>query len=312
MWIESHQELGSHPKTKRLARALGISLPAAVGHLHYLWWWTLDYGENGSLAKYTPEDIADAMLWEGDADALIEALLSCGIGGGGGFLNRDSDGRLSIHDWEQYVGRLEHARDQNRKKQQRWRDRHVTGVVTRESPEDNGYVTGYATNSNPATVPNLTVPNQTKPNTTKPIAVADAPAPAARKSKPQTVTSERKPPASAEQFVALAEEQNLELSAIPPSARGALNKHASECLLVGWTHDQIHEIGRRWRLEHPDIPVTSGVVVMHGARLLASQPRASPNGTGRKNPENGRWPELPLLPVRYWKEGDDEAVSGPG
>ena len=42
-WIESHQELWRHPKTKKLARLLGVSVPTVVGHLHGIWYWALDF-----------------------------------------------------------------------------------------------------------------------------------------------------------------------------------------------------------------------------------------------------------------------------
>ena len=32
-WIEAHQELRNHPKTKKAARLLGISRPQMIGHL---------------------------------------------------------------------------------------------------------------------------------------------------------------------------------------------------------------------------------------------------------------------------------------
>jgi hypothetical protein len=100
-WIESHQELARHPKTKRLARAAGISIPAAIGHLHLLWWWALDYAQDGSLHGFTPEDIADGMEWDGeDANGFVEALINAG------FLDQEDDGTLSIHDWHDYAGRL--------------------------------------------------------------------------------------------------------------------------------------------------------------------------------------------------------------
>ena len=37
-WIESHQEIWRHPKTKKLARLLSVSVPTAVGHLHGIWY----------------------------------------------------------------------------------------------------------------------------------------------------------------------------------------------------------------------------------------------------------------------------------
>ena len=77
-WIESHQEVGRHPKTKKLARLLGISLPTAVGYLHYLWWWALDFAQDGTLDRYETDDIADAMQWDGDADELVTALVKSG------------------------------------------------------------------------------------------------------------------------------------------------------------------------------------------------------------------------------------------
>ena len=110
-WIESHQEAGRHPKTKKLARLLGVSLPAAVGHLHYLWWWALDFAQDGILDKYDSDDIAEAMEWEGDGDQLVEALTSAG------FIDETEHG-LMIHDWFDYAGKLleRRAKDRDRKR----------------------------------------------------------------------------------------------------------------------------------------------------------------------------------------------------
>lgn len=103
-WIESHQTLLNHPKTRRAARLLGIQRVHLVGHLHALWWWAMDYAPSGSLAGFDPADIADAMEWEGDPDALVDALVTCGIGDGAGFLEQDAAGDLTIHDWDAYAG----------------------------------------------------------------------------------------------------------------------------------------------------------------------------------------------------------------
>lgn len=119
-WIESHQTLLNHPKTIRAARVLGIQRVHLVGHLHALWWWAMDYAPSGSLAGFDPADIADAMQWEGDADALVDALVTCGIGDGSGFLDAD-DGGYAIHDWDIYVGKLldKRTRDAARKRSER-------------------------------------------------------------------------------------------------------------------------------------------------------------------------------------------------
>lgn len=108
-WIESHQSLGEHPKTKKLCRILGISKAQAIGHLHMLWWWALDYAQDGSLARYDDLDIAIGAEWEGDQSGFVTALESSG------FL--DSDRR--IHDWHDYAGKLIERRERNA---QRMRD----------------------------------------------------------------------------------------------------------------------------------------------------------------------------------------------
>lgn len=141
-WIESHQELWRHPKTKKLARLLGVSVPTVVGHLHGIWYWALDFAQDGDLHQYDPEEIADAALWEGDPGQFIEALVAAG------YLDQTDDG-LSLHDWYDYAGRLieqrEARREQDRARKQRQRERKKAsaheghGEVTEESrgtPDD--------------------------------------------------------------------------------------------------------------------------------------------------------------------------------
>lgn len=111
-WIESHQSLRDHPKTKRLARLLGLPEPHVVGLVHYLWYFALDYAPEGDLSTFDAADIADALRWEGDPGALITALVDCGPGDSSGFLQH-RDGRLVIHDWHTYAGRLIEARRRN-------------------------------------------------------------------------------------------------------------------------------------------------------------------------------------------------------
>ena len=99
-WIESNQELGRHPKMKKLARLLSISWPEAVGYLHYLWWWALDFAQDGDLSKYDANDISDAVLWKRDPEELYNALIEAG------FIDKMEDGSLVIHDWYDYAGKL--------------------------------------------------------------------------------------------------------------------------------------------------------------------------------------------------------------
>lgn len=164
-WIESHQTLARHPKTKAVARDLNISRVTVVGHLHYLWWWALDYAEDGDLSGFSDDDIAEEAGWEGDADRFVLALRQSG------FLSDD----MRINDWSDYTGRLVAQREGNRERQRRFRDRHrdVTEPhpraerdVTQANTVGNSDVTRDVTPRNGATVHNPTVPNQ--PNQTEP------------------------------------------------------------------------------------------------------------------------------------------------
>jgi hypothetical protein len=112
---------------------LNINLPTAIGHLHLLWWWAMDFADSGDLSSYSDEDIADAVMWEGDAKLLVTALTV-----EGGFIDHDR----KLHDWDDYVGRLLRIRRAN---------------VARSMRARSG-----------ATVPNTTQHNQTGPLSTPP------------------------------------------------------------------------------------------------------------------------------------------------
>lgn len=136
-WIKSHQEIAQHPKTRRLARLLGEGLPCVIGRLHLLWWWALDYAEDGDLSRYEEADIADACQWDGDPEQLVEALVSVR------FLDR-ADDQLVIHDWGDYAGRLIEKRQSEVQRVQRWRQAQKSVALEPETPSPevaNGPVT---------------------------------------------------------------------------------------------------------------------------------------------------------------------------
>jgi hypothetical protein len=123
VWLRSEQSLMGHPKTKRAARTLGLSIPAMIGHLHCLWYWALDYAQDGSLSKYESWEIADAALYPGDPDDFIQALKECG-NDRPGFLEVTDQG-LTIHDWWDYAGCLIEARKANADRMKAKRAAHV-------------------------------------------------------------------------------------------------------------------------------------------------------------------------------------------
>jgi hypothetical protein len=119
-WIESHTELARHPKTLRLARRLGVSLPAAIGHLHLLWWWALEYAPDGNLAVFSDEEVAQACCWEGTAVSLRRALTAVGFLDDGG----------AVHDWDAYTARLMEQRARANEKPACGCARFANGSVT--------------------------------------------------------------------------------------------------------------------------------------------------------------------------------------
>lgn len=140
-WIESYQELKDHPKTKRFARALGITIPQAVGHLHCLWWWALDYAPDGELSDYDALDIAEAAMWDGDPEAFLEALVNCGPGKASGFIDRDN-GSLWLHDWDDYGNQHKKRQADARRKRKSREER----AKQNESQDSHVTVTGHSEN----------------------------------------------------------------------------------------------------------------------------------------------------------------------
>ena len=124
-WLESHQSLGDHPKKDRLAELLFEgSVPldvadfAAVGLLHRLWWWAIDYAPKGDLSIYTDRQVAKGCRWAGEAGLLLQALTRAG------FLDKDRQ----IHDWHDYAGKLIESRAADVKRKHRIRG--VSGGVS--------------------------------------------------------------------------------------------------------------------------------------------------------------------------------------
>lgn len=129
-WVQSHQSLSRHPKTLRAAAMLKISRHLLIGHLQELWWWGLDHADaQGDIGKLTPLELAEAAQWSGrraaQADAFVNALLSCGQEGKPGFLEQSQDGRFRLHDWYDYAGRLNEQREAHKARMRLARASHV-------------------------------------------------------------------------------------------------------------------------------------------------------------------------------------------
>lgn len=100
----------NHVKVKRLKKLLGIPLYRAVGILETLWLLCQDCCDDGNLGKFTDEEIAEYLEWDGDIRALLTAL-------------EESrwvdlvDGRPVVHDWLEHCP--EFIRERIRKREAR-------------------------------------------------------------------------------------------------------------------------------------------------------------------------------------------------
>jgi hypothetical protein len=99
-WIESHQAIENHPKTHELMGHMGWSdVDLAIGKLHRIWWWALDYAPDGDLRKYNDSVIGGRVgLYGADATKFVKAMVDAR------WLDRKPYFR--IHDWWTYVGKF--------------------------------------------------------------------------------------------------------------------------------------------------------------------------------------------------------------
>ncbi len=123
-WIKLHGNAFAHPKTRRMAKRLGIAPAAVVGHLASLWTWALEYAPQGDLAGFEIEELEIAAGWDGDDGAFIAAATVAGYldATDAGLLH---DQALTIHDWNDYAGNLLARRERNRDYMRRARGHHV-------------------------------------------------------------------------------------------------------------------------------------------------------------------------------------------
>jgi hypothetical protein len=120
-WIESHDNIADHPKTRKVARDMKMSVVEVVGALHCLWHWCLRYAEDGDLSRFEPRLIADASRLHSrrSAEHYIESLIEAGGPGKPGFLERTKDGRLLVHDWWDFAGKLIEKRKADRERKRK-------------------------------------------------------------------------------------------------------------------------------------------------------------------------------------------------
>lgn len=254
MWIESHQSLRDHPKLIRAARRLKITRPQLIGHLHCLWWWALDYAQDGDLSAYAVEDIADAADWTGDAADFVGALAETArIGDRPGFLEKQESGAFLIHDWYDYAGKLldKRAIDAARKRASRRQD---SSDASAGHPQDIQAPVPVT-----AQVPNLTVPNLTNQpnqpelgaNTTPPSTPTAATPPPldfdAPEKKPRKQTPNGEPDLHHALFGKVAEMCGMDTSHLTRQAASQIAGAAKQLAQAGATVEGLDRFGAWWR-----------------------------------------------------------------
>jgi hypothetical protein len=88
-----------HPKTIDLADELGILVPQAIGHLELLWAFTGRKTPQGNIGRWSDAVIAHAAQWPGKSSDFVVALVRVG------FLDKDDEHRLIVHDWHEHMPR---------------------------------------------------------------------------------------------------------------------------------------------------------------------------------------------------------------
>jgi len=153
-WIEVHQHLKEHRKTRKFKNLMGITRAQAIGHLIMLWLWGIDNTDDcGIIMDADYDDIAIACDYHEDSQLIVSALITSG------FLEKDEkEGKLFIHDFEDYIGKLKEQKKRHREAQKRYSER------LKVNENDNQ----HDCQADDHAIANLTVPYRTLPYLTVP------------------------------------------------------------------------------------------------------------------------------------------------
>jgi len=83
-------------KFKRLQRRLGESRRGTIGLLESLWIEVSRNCPEGNVGRFSDEEIAIMVDWDGEPSVLVEALVECG------WLDECATNRLVVHDWSDH------------------------------------------------------------------------------------------------------------------------------------------------------------------------------------------------------------------
>lgn len=141
----------NHVKMKRLKRLLGVPLYRAVGILECLWLMCSECCDEGDIGKFSDDEIADYLEWDGDVSELVRCLSDAG------WIDPDDDRRLVVHDWFDHAP--EYIRERVRKRRARGAKQRIQRTYGRSKSDNNGHRRDKTPH-----VPSI--PNPTNPNPT--------------------------------------------------------------------------------------------------------------------------------------------------
>jgi hypothetical protein len=159
-WLESNQDVWRHYKTLKLSRLLGVEKPTAVGYLHGLWYWCMDFAPDGVLSDFDPEDIAVSVEWKGAAQDFIDAIIKSG------YADKSGD-EIRLHDWNEYTGKLLGKRASERERKRIEKENHkLPDAHTTEDSETSTEVPQMFHGSSTEDFGNININTNTNINTT--------------------------------------------------------------------------------------------------------------------------------------------------
>ena len=129
-FAEVHASLPRHRKVYALARVLSQKRTTVVGMLIFLWLWALDDVNVSGIIDNDALAIADIMCWDGDPNLLFNALICPEIN----LLDVLANGKLKIHDWDNFTGYLQEKRIKRREDNRLAQQRHRHNIANSQLP----------------------------------------------------------------------------------------------------------------------------------------------------------------------------------
>ena len=291
-WIKSEQALASHPKVHLLAKTLGISVPQVIGHLHLLWWWALDYADNGDLIRYK-DFIPNASQWDGDEKLYIDSLIEHG------FIDVEGN-KLIIHDWLDYTGALIETREKDAERKRLARQsKNAKNSANRTSWEttDTNKPSGVSV-GRPEDVPSPSNVEKTRLEKTRQDKTNIGNSIELQQTEVVVEKTDNKVI-----FSALCSVLEYDTNGLTTTARGQLNKASKELAEVGATPHDIEVRAKNFALSFGWKP-TPMALVKHWASMIQPQPKLSPQELNQLQSNMRKANELD-----NWVKDDEEVDS---